>query len=579
MIFAFGFAGYLSIFFHFYKNQDSINIEKVMQKQIWIAEIKEVPKAREKSFKIIAKLCAIEDTTYWITHKVLLYFQKDSAIKAIRVGDKLLIHTKLSFIEPPKNPYQFNYQKFMKRKGFFLTGYVGERNWIYQKTGRTKTVHRYASFVQQFLSNKLVASGMSGAEYSVAAAILLGNDETLEPELRASYAATGVSHILCVSGMHVGVIFMIISFLLKPLDCYLKTRYLKNVILLVAVWAYANITGLAPSVTRSAAMFTFVITGTFLQRKTNIFHSLFASLFILLIFNPLLLFELGFQLSYLAVFGIVLFQNVVSRWAHPKTKAGNYLWNLISVSIAAQIATSPIAIFYFGQFPNYFLLTNLLVIPFSFVITIMGVATLLFSFNSFISNGLGFVLRIGVHAMNEIVQCIEKLPGALTTNISINIYQVILLYMIIVFLYVFRKNIKQQFIFSMLILNIFLLIHTIDIIRKKSHIEIVSYDISKNAAFQFCHQGSGIIFSDSIHNEQDKRYQLYIKNHDIKMRLTNRFVKLDEDFENSFLCKKGDYILFQNTVYVIKRNRLKPNVMNLIVYEQNISDGGINKLK
>ena len=557
MFIVFIFAGYISIFFHFYKKQDSINMEKITQKQIWMAEILEMPREQEKSYKIVAKLNVINDTTFWITQKVVLYFQKDKVIKQISVGDKLLVSTQLSFIEPPKNPEQFDYAKFMKRKGVFLTGYVGKQNWV-QQDGKSKySLRRFSSFMQQFLSNKLMMAGMSGAEYSVAAAILLGNDETLEPELRASYAATGVSHILCVSGMHVGVIFMILGFLLKPLDKHLKTRYLKNIILLVAVWVYANITGLAPSVTRSAAMFTFVITGKFLQRKTNIFHSLFASLFILLVYNPLLIFEVGFQLSYLAVFGIVLFQNIIHQWYKPRTKVGNYLWNLISVSVAAQITTSPIAIFYFGQFPNYFLLTNLFVIPVSFVITIMGVATLMFSFNSFISNGLGFVLNFGVKVMNEGVLFIEKLPGALTTNISINMYQVILLYIFIIILCFCRKKIKLQILLSMLILNGFFLIHSINMIKKKNYVDVVNYEISKSVVFQFCYQGNGIIFSDSIHNEDDKQYQFCIKNHDIKMGINNSFINLDEEFENSFLCKKGDYIFFQNRIYYVEKNRLK----------------------
>ena len=557
MYIAFIFAGYISISFHFYKNQDSINMEKITQKQIWMAEILEMPREREKSYKIVAKLHAFNDTTYWITQKVVLYFQKDSVIKQMFVGDKLVVYTQLSFIEPPKNPEQFDYAKFMKRKGVLLTGYVGKQNWEKQEGKSKKSIRRFSSFMQQFLSNKLLLSGMSGAEYSVAAAILLGNDETLEPELRASYAATGVSHILCVSGMHVGVIFMILGFLLKPLDKHLKTRYLKNVILLVAVWVYANITGLAPSVTRSAAMFTFVITGKFLQRKTNIFHSLFASLFILLVYNPLLLFEVGFQLSYLAVFGIVLFQNGINQWYKPRTKVGNYFWNLISVSIAAQITTSPIAILYFGQFPNYFLLTNLFVIPVSFVITILGVATLVLSFNSFISTGLGFVLNFGVKVMNEGVLFIEKLPGALTPNLSINMYQVILLYMLIILICFFRKKIKLTILLSMIILNGFFLIQSINRVKNKNYIDVVNYEISKSIAFQFCYLGNGIIFSDFIHNEDDKRYQFSIKNHDIKMGISNSFIKLDEDFENSFLCKKGNYIFFQNRIYYVEKNRLK----------------------
>ena len=534
-----------------------MDIEKIQQKRTWIAEIRELPREREKSFKVIAKLSATNDSSYWITKQVLLYFQKDSVIQHWKVGDKVIINTKLSFIEPPKNPYQFNYEKFMKRKGIRLTGYIGNRNWVFLDGVKSTSIKRYASYMQRSLCSKLVESGVSGAEFSVVAAILLGNDETLEPELRASYAATGASHILCVSGMHVGVIFMILGFLLQSLDRSVKTRYVKNVILLVAVWIYANITGLAPSVTRSAAMFTFVITGKFLQRKTNVFHSLFASLFILLTTNPLLLFELGFQLSYLAVFGIVIFQNKVTQWMRLKTKVGKYIWDLMTVSVVAQMATSPIAVFYFCQFPNYFLLTNLFIIPLSFVITVLGVATLAFSFNGFLSNCLGFLLNFVIKVMNSVIFYIEQIPGALTAPVSINIAQVFLLYIIMVIFYIFRKNIKKMLIYSVLILNIILFIHSLDRIKCMQHIEVVRYEIPKCTAFQFCYQGNAIIFSDSIQNNSDKRYQFSIQNHDNKMRIKNNFLKLDEDFENSFLCKKGNYIFFQKQIYKINKRSLE----------------------
>jgi competence protein ComEC len=257
-----------------------------------------VPIEREKSYKVIAKLNAINDTSYWITKKVILYFQKNSLIKDCKIGDQLLINTQLSFVEPPQNPYQFDYKKFTQRKGIYLTGYVPTYCWLQMESATRSSVKKYASHLQRLLSDKLLASGLSGAEYGVAAAILLGNDETLEPELKASYAAAGVSHILCVSGMHVGIIFMILNFLLLPLGNSVRANHIRNVILLISVWLYAHITGLSPSVTRAAAMFTFVITDKFLQRQSNIFHSLFASLFILLTINPLLLFDVGFQLSY-----------------------------------------------------------------------------------------------------------------------------------------------------------------------------------------------------------------------------------------------------------------------------------------
>ena len=547
-------AGYLSISFHSHKRIEELDIENITQKQIWMAEILETPKVREKSYKVVAKLYAIDEPTCWITKKVVLYFQKDSIIENWRVGEKVLVNTKLSFIEPPKNPFQFDYKKFMKMRDIYFTGYVGKLNWTKPNLERTVSIKRYASFLQRFLSKKLEEAGLTGSEYSVTVGILLGDDDTIEPELKASYAATGVSHILSVSGMHVGIIFMILSFMLKPLGKSQNSNYFISIILLVSVWFYVNITGLSPPAVRSGAMFTFVTVGQLLRRQTNILQSLFTSLFILLVINPVLLFDVGFELSYLAMFGIVIYQPKMTEWLHPKTKFGKYIWEMITVSVAAQLTTAPIAIYYFGQFPNYFLLTNLCVVSLSTVMMISGVATLAVSFSNFLAHWCGFVLSLEVKIMNEIIMFIEHQPGAITRNISVSFTQVLLLYVLIIAFNFFNKNKRKQLFFSVvIILNIFLFIYSIDIITKKSHIEVVSYEISKSPTFQFCFHGNGFIFSDSIHCESDKRYQFSIKNHDNKMRIRNSFLKLDEDFENSFLCKKGDYIFFENSIYKIHK--------------------------
>jgi len=244
---------------------------------------------------------------------------------------------------------------------------------------------------------------------------------------------------------------------------------------------------------------------------------------------------------------------------------------LISVSIAAQISTAPVALLYFCQFPNYFLLTNLFVIPLSFVMTILGVATLVFSFNSFISNGLGFILNIEIKMMNEIIFFIEKLPGALITNISISLVQVILMYATIVLIYVFRKSIGKLLVFSLLTINIILCIHNFDVVGCKRHVEIVVYEIPKSVAFQFCYHGYSVILSDAIFSTHNNLYEMNIKGHDVKHRLKNTFLRLDDNFENSFLIKRGDYIFFQNTVYAVKQRKTRPATVDLVIYDHNFS--------
>jgi len=299
--------------------------------------------------------------------------------------------------------------------------------------------------VQHYFSEALAEAGISGSEYSIINAILLGNKESLDTELRAYYNAVGVGHILCVSGLHVGVIFLILNFLLHPLDYSKKSRLFKALILLFFIWIYACITGLSPSVTRAATMFSFVTFGNLLHRHTNIFHSLFTSLFILLIINPLWLFNLGFQLSYAAVFGIVIFQQkLVALWT-PKNKVLTYLWNLITVSVAAQLATFPLSVYTFGMFPNYFLLGNLSVVTLSFVIVVSGVLLLVVSFVPYLSTWVAQLLTFEIKLMNILTQSIRKMPGSVTENISISWVQMLLIYLCIIFFFLLLQQQKKRY--------------------------------------------------------------------------------------------------------------------------------------
>ena len=386
----------------------SLSEESFESDSNWIVRISSEPTPREKSVKVEAEVLqniGCKD----VKGKVLLYMQPSTEASALRYGDLLFVHTNLSRILPPCNPDAFDSQRYMRRRGIYYTGFVRDEAWECFGSAPANRLKIVAQKARNHLADIYITAGMSGEELDILKAILLGDDDTLDPELKASYASAGVSHILCVSGMHVGVIFMIINFLLKPLDLFRSSKIFKTLLVMLMIWMYAHITGLAPSVTRSATMFSFVAIGQLLNRNTNVFHSLFASMFILLIINPLLLFEVGFQLSYLAVAGIVLFQPKLVAIYRCRTRIGKYFWELLTVSVAAQLGTSPISIYYFAQFPNYFMLSNLSVIALSFVVIVTGVALLPVSFIPFITRYLSWILTWEIRIMNRIIVFIEQL--------------------------------------------------------------------------------------------------------------------------------------------------------------------------
>lgn len=518
------------------------NEKLVESSRFFAVRIIEKPQQKEKSVKLFVTL---ERNQYnkTLNANATLYLQKSPHAQKLQVGDVIFLRSDLSTISPPKNPNAFDNHVYMKRRSVFFTGYSA--HWIPLTHQPINPMARTANSLQSFFSKTFSDNGLDGDEYAVITAVLLGNNESMEPELKARYASAGVSHILCVSGMHVGIIFMIINFLLSPLDHLPKLRFLKALLLFASIWIYANITGLAPSVKRAATMFTFVLLGQSLSRNVNVFHSLFASMFILLLISPLLLFEIGFQMSYLAVFGIVIFQPQIVSLLHPKTKIGKYFWELAAVSIAAQLSTFPLSIYYFGQFPNYFLLSNLSVISLSFAVVVTGVILLSVSWIPFLSKCIGWLLSYEIKLLNGIVSGIDALPGSVTQNICVNFLQMLLFYGIIIFLFLFI--IKKKQIYKYLNLSSLLLLSSSfcnSKVQTSHRHEVTFYAVDKMSVIGLNDGGSGIVLEDSAAFHNPFCYDFNIKNHARMNRIENQCFSIDTLFvSQDNIAKIGPFIL------------------------------------
>lgn len=518
----------------------------------WVVRVAEEPSLKEKSVKIIAE--TLQNTEkQQVRTRFLLYLEPSTAAQSLRYGDLLLVHAIPALIQPPQNPDAFDNQRYMRRRGIYYSCFVRENAWHCFGHAPANRLKSAAQDIRDYLTSNYMSIGMSGDELEILKAILLGDDDSLDPELKAAYSSAGVSHILCVSGMHVGVIFMIINFLLKPLDFFPLSRLLKATLIMAIIWLYAHITGLAPSVTRSATMFTFVAIGQQLRRNTNVFHSLFASMFILLAINPLLLFEVGFQLSYLAVAGIVLFQPRLSGLYSCRTRVGKYFWELLTVSVAAQLGTFPISIYYFAQFPNYFMLSNMSVILLSFAVIITGVTLLPASLIPVIAQLISRLLTLEIKLMNNIITFIEQLPGAVTENIDYRFPQVILLYGTIIYLclWLYRKH-KRQLWLASVCLTLFCTSFAVKRWLDCQKTEFFAYHIRKNSVMEFNYHGKAVLFSDTLLCDEDKLYQYNIRNHARRHHRQTEIVSLDTtQFERPFLCKRGDFIRFEGKNYYI----------------------------
>jgi competence protein ComEC len=267
---------------------------------------------------------------------------------------------------------------------------------------------------------------------AVAIALILGQQQDISPEIIKDYQFAGAVHILSVSGLHIGFILLFVTFLLKPFPNTKRGSFIKLIIVLLSLFTFGLIAGLAPSVLRSVTMFSFVAIGMFLRRSTYIFHTLLVSMLLILLVQPSFLFDVGFQLSYLALFFILWLQPLLAQLWLPKNKIVNYFWEILTVSFAAQIGTLPLSIYYFHQFPGLFFVTNLVIIPFLSVIMALGVLVMVLATFGWVPLFLSKSLEWSIYILNRIINSIASLEQFIFRDIPFNWQLLLCLYLLII---------------------------------------------------------------------------------------------------------------------------------------------------
>ncbi|WP_448519269.1 ComEC/Rec2 family competence protein [Rhodoflexus sp.] len=373
--------------------------------------------------------------------KVQLSLRADSLQHAaLTYGSRLLIRGQPQVIQPPKNPDAFDYRQLMRNKGIVYQHFVSAKNWQLIVADSGFSLHRTALQLQKWADRTLERAIDSPMEAGLASALIVGLKDELDDTLLRAYSATGIMHVLAVSGLHVGILFTILSFLLYPLKNHERGRWLFVAIVLLVLWAYALVTGLSPSVMRAALMFSLFNVAQLFHKRGSSFNTLALSAVILLSYNPLMLFQVGFQLSYTAVAGIMYFYPRFYRcWKAPASPLNfaDRTWSVICVSTAAQLATFPLGMYYFHQFPNYFLLANLFAIPLAFCMLSWGILILIFSWQPLLIQGLGWVMKWLVWLNNYLAFQVEALPYSAAKALYISAWEMTGIYAIIIALAVF----------------------------------------------------------------------------------------------------------------------------------------------
>lgn len=413
--------------------------------EVVVLRISEPPSERERSVRVFGKVQYVLDSTTQerTAGKLLLYLEKDSAALNLRYGDQLILNTRISPTQLPGNPHQFNYSRFLANSRVYHQAYARRDNWHRIAGNKVNPVFDLSFRAREYMMQVLERNGLTGNEFAVISAILLGYDDLMEPELRELYAGAGALHVLCVSGLHVGIIFFIMSFLMSRLGRKRSGRIVKFLALMLSIWVYAFITGLSPSVMRASVMFSLFSWRELSKEKSNPYNVLAASAFIILTIDPYLITKIGFQLSYSAVLAIISMFDPIYKLLVFKNPVADYFWKLAVVSVAAQAGTFPLAIFYFNQFPLYFLITNFLVIPVVWLILYTGIFTLMLAaVSGWLSFLAGKLLFYQVWFLNKSVELINTLPNAKIDGLVMILPQVIAVYLIIIL--IFRMFIKKE---------------------------------------------------------------------------------------------------------------------------------------
>jgi len=462
-----------------------------------------VEKAKSLKTTASADYLVKNDSILTTTGNIILYFSKQQATN-IGYGTTLLIRKTLQPIRNAGNPGGFDYREYCIRKQIYYSAFLSGGDYKILKASNRKLVSSCIYSLREKIVKILSENIQSGKEAGFAKALLIGYTDDLDKELIQSYSNTGVVHIIAISGLHLGIIFALLNVAVTPLRKKKYSRLIAVLIIMTGLWGFSFLAGGGPSVIRSAFMFSFVVIGNTISKRSNILNNLAASAFILLCIRPFWLWDLGFQLSYAAVLSIVLFYKPIYNWFYSPNKMVDFAWKLNAVTLSAQVLTIPICIYQFHQLPVYFLLSNLLAVPWSSFILLGEIVLCCFALIPFVASSIGMALQWLIFGLNDYIERINSLPFAVWSPLQISVAQLALIFALITALALYTLKKKRTALFSALISLFFIvLLRSSELIEASHQKKIIVYNIPNMRALDFI-DGRSFTFlgEDSLKSNQ-----------------------------------------------------------------------------
>ncbi len=403
--------------------------QELVKESLWHLKVREVLKPNPYTQRYMVQVNSVGNEEK--KGSLLLVLPSDSGRTKLRVDDEVFVLARPETIQPPLNPYQFNYKDYLKKQGVYHQIRSNRESIVLEKNPSPTLLGKAQGFRGHIIS-KLKKENFGDDELAVIQALLLGQRDDISESTYENYKNAGAVHILAVSGLHVGILLLLLQFLLTPLERLPKGKTLKLVLIVLLLWTYAFVAGLSPSIVRAVTMFSFLAYSMSLNRPTNSFNIIALSMLSILLVKPLFLFQVGFQMSYAAVLAIVWIYPKLQRFWFPENIVIRKTWQLLSVSVAAQLGVLPISLFHFHQFPALFFVSNLLIIPFLGLILGLGILVITLALTNllpvFLVDGFNWTIRM----MNSIVGWVARQEGFIIKDIPFDGVQLVLGYFIVI---------------------------------------------------------------------------------------------------------------------------------------------------
>jgi competence protein ComEC len=481
-----------------------------------IVRIDEPLVEKNKSYKATGyvETVVVDGRPFPCKGKLLMYFSKDSVQPVLQYGDRIVIHKPLQPFRNSGNPGAFDYEQYAAFQNIFHNVFLKEKDWVQITLSANKSKFKQFLFdartrVLETLQ-KNIRSGKD--ELGIAQALLIGYTNDLDKDLVQAYSNTGVVHIIAISGMHLALIYLLLNWIFARIPYINRSKLLQLMLVLSCLWLFSLLTGASASVLRAAVMFTCIAIGKSLRKEASIYASLAASAFLLLCYDPYFLWSVGFQLSYLAVLGILIFQKPVYDILFISNRWLDQVWKLTAVSISAQLLTFPVCIYYFHQFPNLFLLTNIVAVPLSSLVLYLAIALTAFAWMPFMGELLGRLTGAVTWVMNKFILLVNQLPCAVWDKIPATVLSTWILYAVVIcfssWLLFHQKNHLKVGMAAMFLMAILMAGYKWETARQQ---KLIVYNVPGHQAIDLVKGNEFIFIGDSALLEDGLQQNFHLK--------------------------------------------------------------------